>query len=191
MKTRRMLGVAWCVVCAAVGSASDGASAAAPPDSAAIARLTPAIAGTAAVRVEMGPRAYVLLRPRVEAGGIGFEGLEHFPPPRPAVITYGAWDTIPPPPQPIPWSQVSGLERRVETRRPAVIFGAAVGALLVGGFAYGFSRYGDETQSEAWAHAVAGGAIGAGIGALLGLPFKTPSWVREYPFPAASSPPSK
>ena len=155
----------------------------APPDSATIARLSLAIAGASAVRVEIGSRAYVLLAPRVEPGGIAYDGLEHFPPPRPAVIVYTEWDTIPPPPRPIPWEAVNGLERRVETRKPAVIFGAAVGALLVGGFAYGFSRYGGEDQAEAWTHAVAGGAIGAGVGALLGLPFRTPSWVREYPAP--------
>jgi len=173
----------------ATDSPASGASASprarhAPPDSATITRLSLAIAGTRAVRVEMGSRAYVLLAPRVEPGGIGYDGLEHFPPPRPAVIAFSAWDTIPPPPRPIPWQQVSGLERRVETRRPAVIFGAAVGALLLGGFAYGFSRYGGEDQAEAWSHAVAGGAIGAGAGALLGLPFATPSWVREYPSPS-------
>ena len=182
MTTVRAVGLALCVTYAAFGVGD--AHAAVPPDSAAVARLAGPIARTRAVRVEMGPRAFVLLGPRIEPGGLGFEGLEDFPPPRPAIFVHGAWDTIPPPPRPIPWSEVSGLECRVESRRSAVMFGAVVGALLVGGFAYGMSRYGGADQAEAWSYAAAGGAIGGGAGALLGLPFNTPSWVREYPEPA-------
>jgi hypothetical protein len=153
------------------------------PDSAEVSRLGVALAGAPAALVSLGARTYVVLHPRVEPSGLAFERVEGIPRPRPAIVVYGEWDTVPPPPNPIPWSQVSAIDKQVMSRRPTTIFGVVIGGLFFAGTAYGFAK---------WAEAEGGGApeapvvIGIGlagvvIGGLLGSLFQTPEWVSEYP----------
>jgi hypothetical protein len=154
-----------------------------PPDSASVSRLALALADSPAARIGVGPRSYVVLHPRVETAGIAFDRVEGFPPRRPAVIAMGKWDTIPPPPNPIPWSQVVSVDRRVMTRRPTTTFGAILGGLFFAGTAYGFGELSEgEGGSPVEAPVVIGiGLAGAVVGGLIGYLFETPQWVEEYP----------
>jgi hypothetical protein len=119
----------------------------------------------------------------VEPAGIAFDRVEGVPRPRPAVVTVGKWDTVPPPPNPIPWSQIGSVDTRVMTRRPTAMFGAILGGLWFAGTAYGFGRFAEsEGGSPVEAPAVIGiGLAGVVVGGLIGYLFETPEWVPEYP----------
>jgi hypothetical protein len=157
----------------------------ATPDSAAVSRLALALAESPAARIGMGPRSYVVLHPRVERTGITFDGVEGFPPPRPAVIAMGKWDTVPPPPNPIPWSQVSSVDKRVKTRTPTTVYGAVVGGLFFAGTAFALGQWSEGEGGDATpAPAVLGiGLAGAVLGGLIGYLFESSKWVEEYPPP--------
>ncbi|MFI5372142.1 MAG: hypothetical protein ACHQ52_11335 [Candidatus Eisenbacteria bacterium] len=161
------------------------AGAVSTPDTAEVRRLGVALAGAPAARVSLGARTYVVLRPRVETSGLAFEKVEGIPRPRPAVVVYGEWDTVPPPPNPIPWSVVNAVDKRVMTRRPTTIFGAVIGGLFFAGTAYGFGKWAEgEGGSPTEAPVVIGvGLAGAVVFGLLGSLIQTPEWVSEYPPP--------
>jgi hypothetical protein len=169
---------------AAVPLASTSASHV-PPDSAAVSRLALALSGSPAARIGMGTHSYVVLHPRTEPTGIGFSGLEGFPPPRPAVIAMGKWDTVPPPPNPIPWTEIHSVDKRVMTRTPTAIYGAVLGGLFFSGATYALGKFAEGEGGEpVEAPVVIGiGLAGAVVGGLIGYLFQSSTWVEEYPQP--------
>jgi len=151
--------------------AGDGAPRAiAPPDST-LERWSSL--GLRRLRVALPAGRAVLVRPSFAADGIGWRAVEGFPRARPALIAGADWDSVKPPPNPVPWSQVAALEvPRAGPRRGAVI-GGGIGFVLVGLPALGVGLWAASVVREGDMQGVvlaAGGIAFAAtmIGAVLG-----------------------
>jgi hypothetical protein len=100
-------------------------------------------------------------KPKATPYGLAFRKTPGYPPHRPALVTEVAWDTIPPAPNPIPWSQVRSIEAK---RSHAMAIGIASGVIT--GLIYARTNNADE--SVAWAGAVIPASVAFGVGYLLG-----------------------
>ena len=88
------------------------------------------------------------------------------------------------PMEPIPWSQISSIERRGRH----TLRGALIGGAIIGGFGAGLGALwgslgdaGSIAQGTLYGSAL-GGAVGALAGTILGAPFK--GWHRVYSAPS-------
>lgn len=135
-----------------------------------------------AVRVHAGGRAYVLRDPSFGSDGVRWRRAEGFPAPRPALFTDGRWDTVPPPPNPVPWARIE----RVERRERNVGIGTAIGVLLgcAAGATYAslaFMESSASTGTQAlvtFSALTVGGLAGGALGHLALDP--APSWKPLY-----------
>ena len=152
------------------------------PDSARVAELRGDLAGTRWIRMTYSGCRVELMRPQVSEDGIGFARAKGFPAARPALVVIGHWDSVPLPPNPVPWAGIA----RIERRDPRWGWGAPLGATL--GFWGGFAL----AVPVSWAVATATQSWEAGTVALVTIGFggvalgsfamgHDAHWVEAYP----------
>jgi len=134
-------------------------------------------------RVALGGRTITVEHPRADPSGLAYRHAIGFPPPRPAVFVTGDWDSLSPPPNPIPWSEIQRVEAGRMSRRTTALFGAGVGLVLGVGTGYALARWaegaGGDTNVGGWMTGV--GAVYAVVGAGIGALFSTPTWREVRP----------
>lgn len=177
---------------AAAPPAAEGgaAPAPAPPDS--LRRAWSALA-LRRVRVTLSERGYVLREPVFGRAGIRWESVEGFPRRRPALIAGADWDSVPPPPNPVPWDALERLETPRPNRGSGAAIGAAAGFVVVGlpaiGLGAALEEYDPGDSDGSFLVVGLGVAIGATlVGASLGHLLIPPSH-RWEPAPWPPAPP--
>lgn len=153
-----------------------------------VARLEQRLREAHYARIGVAGRTFVLVEPRVVPDGLTFERVEGFPTARPAIITGADWDSLTPPPNPVPWSSLQQIEAGHRTRRPGALTGAAVGlvgGLLVGGF-YG-AMYEMGGEGEGWHFTLGFAALSTVLGMGVGALFPKTTWEPVHPAPAEAT----
>jgi hypothetical protein len=123
--------------------------------------------GKSKARVQASFGTFPVEKPKATPHGLAFRKTPGYPPKRPAIVTDASWDTIPPAPNPIPWSEIRTIEARHSSELAGGILGGLVGLGLYSGFLY----YAVESGADgpgAMASAAIPVALGFGIGYLLG-----------------------
>lgn len=93
-------------------------------------RLRTTLGDVRELRVFSNGRSLTLERPVIGIDGISFARASGWPKRRPALFTTTDWNSAPPP-NPIPWSDIDRVERRVTRVSPVgIILGAGVGYLV-------------------------------------------------------------
>jgi hypothetical protein len=96
-------------------SASPAQAAIAPV---AIDRLAEQLREAHYARIGIEAQTLLVVKPRVALEGLAYESVRGYPKPRPAIVVEGGWDSIPPPPNPVPWDRIDQIEAGMRTRRP-------------------------------------------------------------------------
>jgi hypothetical protein len=104
------------------------------------------------------------------------------PAPRPALFVGAGWDTVPPPPNPVPWATIARIERRDSIRGAGTALGLLAGcATGAAGSALAFMESDASTATRSLvtlASVVAGGVVGAWLGH--GMLDPEPTWKSVY-----------
>jgi len=152
-------------------------AAAATPDSISTARLAQQLRETHYARIGAEAKTVVVVKPRVASEGLAYESAR----------TAAIWspmqdrfvsDTLPPPPNPVPWERIDQIEAGTNSRRRGTVIGGSLGLLT--GIAVGGAAL--AKGNAPWGYAALFGAAGAGVGAM----FSTTQWKHVYPEPVAA-----
>ena len=127
-------------------------------------------------RIGVDANTVVLVKPWATSEGLAYESARGYPKTRPAIVVGAGWDTIPPPPNPVPWERIDQIETGVQSRALGIVIGGALG--LVGGFYLGAWAMDSRSSHSVIVVGPLLCAAGAGLGALL-LP--TTSWKQVFP----------
>jgi len=124
-------------------------------------------------RVGVAGRTMVLVDPGVTTSGLVYRRIEGFPRQRPALFAGADWDSVPAPPNPIPWESLDRIEAGYYDRTQGAAVGAVVG--LVVSLAAASLAASDNRGYAPWAYVMYFGAptsmlLGAAIGAMAAGP---------------------
>jgi hypothetical protein len=168
----------------ALAAATPAAAAGAPADTT-LARLVSLRLDRARIHDPAHP--LVLHAPRFDAAGIAWKSVDGFPHSRPALISGADWDSVPPPPNPIPWATVAQVEAPEKT-------GIGLAGFLGGaaGFVVGYGGTQLVTAESSWsssqvtATSIAFGVVGAIAGGWIAHELFGPEqhWRTVYAAPA-------
>jgi len=158
---------------------------AANPEPADVARLEQQLREAHYARIGVAGRTFVVVEPKVGPAGLTFDRVQGFPKDRPAIVTGADWDSIAPPPNPVPWSRLERIESGKRTRLPGALIGGGIGllaGLVVGGF-FGYvaemnSSGGDRTEIMAGTT-----VFSTGLGLAIGALFPKTRWTQVHPAP--------
>jgi hypothetical protein len=165
-----------------LAAAAAGGAAVEPRD---VSRLSATLDSLKWARVSASGGIFELERPHLADDGLHFRRAKGFPTPRPALITDSRWRPTPPPREPIPFAEITRIERPV--RRMSVVglpIGAALG--LASGLVVGVPAayiLGYESNNPGAAYGALLGCMF--LGAYLGGRFMGESreWQPIYPSP--------
>jgi hypothetical protein len=136
--------------------------ASAAPEPRDVARLTATLDSLGWARVSAAGGIFEVERPRLADDGLHFRRVKGYPTPRPALITDRGWKPTPPPREPIPFADITRIERRVHRYSLVGLpIGAALG--LAGGLVVG--------APAAYIVGTASNKVGAAYGTLFGCLF--------------------
>ncbi|OGF16466.1 MAG: hypothetical protein A2W00_12500 [Candidatus Eisenbacteria bacterium RBG_16_71_46] len=162
--------------------ADTAATAGGRPDSVRLVRLEEELASTRRIRVSFTGRTVELERPVLAEAGVRFARAKGFPAPRPALVTAAAWDTVPPPPNPVRWSSIERIERPEKRWGPGGVIGGGLGlwgGLTLGVVAGWIVGYTTNSQLAGWTTFAGVGLGGAVLGSYAMGRYS--EWVEIYP----------
>lgn len=133
------------------------------------------------VRTAPGGRHYELEGGRFDGFGVSYRRAVGFPRPRPALFAGRGWDSVPPPPRPIPWAAIESVERAHTRIGLGTVLGGVVGAAA--GTYFGMVLLMSSMDSGGEEQLLlSAGVLGGVLGAALGHGFLDPGprWEPVY-----------
>ena len=137
-------------------------------------------------RIDSEGHTYELINPRIGAEGIAYERIPGYPKTRPAIVAGAEWDSLPMPPNPIPWSRIDRIEKGFPSGSQGARNGALIG-LLVGVVttAIAVADASDGANEYSGLVLIGGGLFSPLLGAFVGSALHTTRWEQVYPQPNA------